>query len=295
MHSNPDKDPYDSSAFFIRDHATRTELLIFGDVEPDSIALHPRNHFVWRDAAPKIAAGTLTAIFIECSFDDKVSDQYLFGHLCPRHLIAELEVLAGEVERIREKAHLSSLPLAPELMDPPSPQSHRSTKRARIDSNANGTGTPPAHVGSPRLAPLYSRRKTPNPGSPLTPLLRASSSHIPIPTASIPSSPRPLSPAPRTPTGLSHSHKRTSSNLDTYYDASDPNPVNGDENLELPSIAAASPPLDGVTVYIIHVKDTYEDGPDIGDVILEELEALEREKGLGVGFVVTAQGGSYFI
>lgn len=87
----------DSSAFFLRDDATGHEILIFGDVEPDSLSLSPRTRQVWQDAAPKIAAGTLRGIFIECSYDDSQSDEMLFGHLSPRHVIAELQNLAEEV------------------------------------------------------------------------------------------------------------------------------------------------------------------------------------------------------
>lgn len=95
---------YDSSAFFIRDDETGREVLIFGDVEPDAISTYPRTARVWADAAPKIAAGLLTGIFIECSYDDSQEDKLLFGHLAPRHLIAELQVLAEKVKLAR-KAH----------------------------------------------------------------------------------------------------------------------------------------------------------------------------------------------
>ncbi len=95
---------YDSSAFFIRDHSTGAEVLIFGDVEPDSISLSPRTAQVWQDAAPKIAAGLLKGIFIECSYDDSQSDETLFGHLCPRHLVAELQVLAANVVAAKRAA-----------------------------------------------------------------------------------------------------------------------------------------------------------------------------------------------
>jgi hypothetical protein len=53
---------------------------------------------VWEIAGPKIAAGSLRAIFIECSYNDSVDDETLYGHLCPRHLIAELKVLATKVD-----------------------------------------------------------------------------------------------------------------------------------------------------------------------------------------------------
>ncbi|KAI9701025.1 MAG: hypothetical protein M1836_001693 [Candelina mexicana] len=87
----------ESTAYFIRDHASGKEILIFGDVEPDSISLSPRTERIWTEAAPKVASGLLTGIFIECSYDDSQRDEILFGHLAPRHLFAELKVLADKV------------------------------------------------------------------------------------------------------------------------------------------------------------------------------------------------------
>lgn len=95
--------PIDSSAFFLRDDHTGYEVLIFGDVEPDSLSLSPRNSQVWSDAASKITAGLLTGILIECSYDDSQSDDTLFGHLAPRHLIAELKDLANKVMALRSR------------------------------------------------------------------------------------------------------------------------------------------------------------------------------------------------
>ncbi|KAI9645846.1 3',5'-cyclic-nucleotide phosphodiesterase pde1 [Ciborinia camelliae] len=109
---------YTSSAFFIQDMASGQEILIWGDVEPDSISALPRNHLVWADAAPKIAAGTLKGIFIECSFDGSRPDEILFGHLTPRYLIEELKFLATEVEKCRQeprkKGDFSSSPTTTE-------------------------------------------------------------------------------------------------------------------------------------------------------------------------------------
>ena len=95
--------PIDSSAFFLRDDHTGHEILIFGDVEPDSLALSPRNGQVWSDAASKVTAGVLTGVLIECSYDDSQSDETLFGHLAPRHLIAELKVLADKVKALKRR------------------------------------------------------------------------------------------------------------------------------------------------------------------------------------------------
>ncbi|KAI0538976.1 cAMP phosphodiesterase class-II [Xylaria digitata] len=93
---------YDSSAYFIRDNATGREVLMFGDVEPDSISLSPRNLGIWQEAAPRIANGSLTAIFIECSYDDSQTDDRLFGHLTPRYIIQEMQSLAAAVELARQ-------------------------------------------------------------------------------------------------------------------------------------------------------------------------------------------------
>lgn len=99
--NNPDSSftSFESSAFFLRDQYTGAEIIIFGDVEPDSVSVNPRNQIVWEMAAPKVASGQLRAIFIECSFTNAVDDLYLFGHLCPRHLIQELDTLATLVAR----------------------------------------------------------------------------------------------------------------------------------------------------------------------------------------------------
>ncbi|KYG49151.1 hypothetical protein M433DRAFT_140339 [Acidomyces richmondensis BFW] len=93
----------DSTAFFLRDTETSREILIFGDVEPDAISLSPRTRLVWQEAAPKIAAGLLSGIFIECSYDDSQADAVLFGHLSPRHLIIELQTLASLVSDARTR------------------------------------------------------------------------------------------------------------------------------------------------------------------------------------------------
>lgn len=83
-------DMNDSSAtYFIRDSATGKELIIFGDVEPDSISSNPRNKRIWQQAAPKIVSGNLSGIFIECSYDDSRDEDMLFGHLSPRYLVCD--------------------------------------------------------------------------------------------------------------------------------------------------------------------------------------------------------------
>ncbi|KAK3322609.1 low-affinity cAMP phosphodiesterase [Apodospora peruviana] len=125
---------YDSSAYFIRDVATGREILIFGDVEPDSISLSPRNQQVWQEAAPKIATGKLAAIFIECSYDDSQSDDRLFGHLAPRFIAEEMKVLAGEVSAAKQAIlQEKSSSIAPDSQS--STLSDRKRKRGSVDED----------------------------------------------------------------------------------------------------------------------------------------------------------------
>lgn len=91
---------YDSTAFFVRHDPSGKEFLFFGDVEPDSLSAKPRNIDVWRAAARKIPH-VLDTIFIECSYPTGRQDEYLYGHLSPEHLAAELLALAREVAKER--------------------------------------------------------------------------------------------------------------------------------------------------------------------------------------------------
>lgn len=86
---------FESSAFFIRDVASGKEVLMFGDVEPDSISIDPRNRPVWVAAARKFGRNKLTAIFIECSYASVQPEHSLFGHLSPSFLIQELKMFAS--------------------------------------------------------------------------------------------------------------------------------------------------------------------------------------------------------
>ncbi|KAJ7043277.1 cAMP phosphodiesterases class-II-domain-containing protein [Mycena alexandri] len=99
-HGHNEGGNYDSTAFFIRYDPTGHEFLFFGDLEPDTLSLSPQTINVWRAAAPKIPA-SLCTIFIECSWPSSRSDDTLYGHLKPEHLVAELEALASEVVKVR--------------------------------------------------------------------------------------------------------------------------------------------------------------------------------------------------
>lgn len=143
--------PIDSSAFFLRDDHTGNEVLIFGDVEPDSLSLSPRTNQVWSDAASKITVGLLTGILIECSYDNSQSDETLFGHLAPRHLIAELKVLAEKVKA-----------LGPAEQEPSARKRKRQSNGLKMHEESetrNRRGRTPSQTGR------KTRRQTVSPGT----------------------------------------------------------------------------------------------------------------------------------
>lgn len=304
-------EPVGSSAFFIRNDATGNEILIFGDVEPDSVSMSPRNHVVWEDAAGKIVNSSLKAIFIECSYDDSVRNEDLYGHLCPRHLVAELTFLAKSVIKKRKQLagqvastdqRAESAPSAvPDMTmrQPPSPTDlRRKRKRAATSLNGESTLTPTLEIGDPTPFDGTSN------GLPLTSPSPASTGYVGTRAASHSQ-------------GHPHSRRRTSREVNLHSSSTAAPPTPGGRTKPMPPQASPrSPiqvftpsvsqghgpglsrseslqreklgePLKGTTVHIIHVKDTLMDGPSPGDVILGQLRAQGEEVELGVEFNVT--------
>lgn len=97
------KQAHQSSAFFIRNDETKQQFLFLGDVEPDSLSMKPQTIAVWRAAAPLIPH-ELNSIFLECSWTLDREDALLYGHLSPRHVIAELEALAHEITAVSRRS-----------------------------------------------------------------------------------------------------------------------------------------------------------------------------------------------
>ncbi|KAG9202358.1 3',5'-cyclic-nucleotide phosphodiesterase pde1 [Epicoccum nigrum] len=254
------------------------EILVFGDVEPDSLSLSPRTAFIWAEAAPKIAAGILTGIFIECSYTDAQADAVLFGHLAPRHLLTELHNLADmvkdarkEYEQAREAARQGRKRkrLSRDLLEEPTKSCSWHPRVKGVDtplSNMDGQyhtdddGTTdfiytPTGMRTPDTQHLASK----NTGGP---------SHVPY--ASHPSAPAAL-------------------DLDSV----------SAEHSRVFLSAAFEAPLKGLKVVIIHIKDTCEDGPLVGDTILRQLhegEARMKEEGrpLGCSFHISKSGDAYW-
>ncbi|KAI4681269.1 uncharacterized protein J4E88_005777 [Alternaria novae-zelandiae] len=300
----------DSTAYFIRAESTLTtpkrEILIFGDVEPDSLSLSPRTHQIWTEAAPKIAAGTLKGIFIEVSYTNAQADAVLFGHLAPRHLLEELSSLAAMVKDSKKQHERDKEEL----------RSQKKKKRKRASANNNlqlesltsieggrkaKMGGYLGGVGKGIDSPISTTNHSQTDDETMSdfPLSRGDTgTNTPVPF----------------PPPLQH-HQSLQRNQDQPQDQQNGTPgpppfhpsapaafglssVSAEHNRAILS-AAFDSPLKGVKVVIIHVKDSFMDGPLVGDQILRELregeEALQEQgKGLGCQFEVSAAGESYW-
>jgi cAMP phosphodiesterase len=254
---------YDSSAYFIRDIATGREVLIFGDVEPDSISLSPRNLQVWTDAAPKVVAGILKGIFIECSYDDSQADDQLYGHLTPRYLIEEMRSLATCVDSVKQgeresrKRKRPSHPAAQELEVGGKRTPGSVVPRARHESNPS-----PCSYG-PRSLELDGTRPE-SPLSPMTPLTGAAWSRAAYRQRSLSGT---RSPAEME---LNESSSSTASDI-------------------------SQKPLKGLKIVIIHIKDKLADGPSAAENVIAQIKAYEEEEKLGCEFLLAEAGMSVYL
>jgi len=281
--SSEDHCVIDSTAYFIRTESTPTtpkrEILIFGDVEPDSLSLSPRTSQIWSEAAPKVASGILTGIFIEVSYTNAQSDAVLFGHLAPRHLLEELCALGDMVkerkrehEREKEEGRIKKKrKRASNNLQLDGPNEKDRGKRVGVikgidspisSTNQNINNDDDAMSDYP-ISRGDTGTHTPNP-------LSSHQQHTSDPHASHPSAPAALNLS-----SVSAEHSRAM--LSAAFDL----------------------PLKGVKVIIIHVKDTFADGPLVGDQILKELregESVLQDQGRGLGcqFEVSVAGESYW-
>lgn len=248
---------YDSCAYFIRDIATGREVLIFGDVEPDAISLSPRNLQIWKEAAPKIASGMLSTIFIECSYSDQQGEEQLYGHLAPRYFIEEMKALATCVTAAR--------------------RDREPKKRKRSRSSQ--------HVGSGAGPRTRSNRSSANGGQQL------SSLPSPPPIAHIDDN---IGTTPRSPAHIDGDMSMATSDSSSLSPHTTPQPLDHNSAVKAADFSATTPLL-GVKIVIIHVKDKFEDGPPVGDVILQQLREHEARMKVGCEFMLATPGMSVYV
>lgn len=269
---------YDSSAYFIRDVTTGREILVFGDVEPDSVSLSPRNQQVWTEAAPKIASGKLAAIFLESSYDDSQSVDRLFGHLTPRFIAEEMASLASEVTVYHAAVRQGRMQGS--SASGYGSGSEKKRKRQGSDGGAllarrKPSQQSPSVTSNPSISRTHTGESGESPISPKTvkaghpPGIDTTKRYDSLPTAS----PNVETPHLATPTALM--------TLQDVEMTTNPND--------------SGPPLKGLKVVVIHVKDKLNDGPAAGDVILEQLRAHEAEAGLGVEYILSSVGQDLYL
>jgi cAMP phosphodiesterase len=82
-----------STAFLVK--SQNSYILYLGDTGPDEIEKSQNLQHLWQAVAPLVKTGQLRAIMIEVSFPNQQPDKSLFGHLTPKWLIKEMQVLEG--------------------------------------------------------------------------------------------------------------------------------------------------------------------------------------------------------
>jgi cAMP phosphodiesterase len=82
-----------STAFLLK--SNDSYLLYLGDTGCDELEKSHNLQTLWQTIAPLIKSHQLKAIMIEVSFPNEQPDKSLFGHLTPRLLMQELNVLAA--------------------------------------------------------------------------------------------------------------------------------------------------------------------------------------------------------
>lgn len=286
----------DSTAYFIRDDATGREILVFGDVEPDSLSMSPRTAQVWAEAAPKVASGVLRAVLIECSYDDSQGDAVLFGHLAPRHLIRELCVLA-EMVRIKRLEHQSRR-RSSRKRKRTGPSDHTDEERRVSGSAVAALGASSLPQEAAPVARVDASKIKDDSGLTLDSLRRGRRNSFTLDVASASLvSPKQTFPLPPSPTT---GHRESSVESTEVGPRGTGSAIEGDI-LAVHGSQSSGPggPLAGLTVLIIHVKDTMRDGAMVGENILKQLREHESmvkendEVGLGCKFALSQVGGSY--
>ncbi|KAI5308965.1 3',5'-cyclic-nucleotide phosphodiesterase pde1 [Ascosphaera atra] len=272
------------------DVRTGAEVVIFGDLEPDSVSAEPRNAKVWREAAIKLAEGRLRGIFVECSYPDAIDDQALFGHMCPRHLIAELKVLAAKVVKEKEARKADG-------------KAQQSGEKRKSDAGADGEEE---EQGGSRKAQKKESESSPRKG-------RQSKTER--------GEERDAGNENQTYDGAADEHRKEGSNISSrHYDGDNEDNDDNDDAVSLSkdqqddgstlvesssseddrdelnrSYSGRPPPLAGLKVFIIHIKEEITLPSSARDQILGQLEKAGKECNLGCEFASLLAGEAAYL
>ena len=102
-------DHYPSTAFLISSGVY--SVLYFGDTGPDVVEKADNMMRVWEHVAPMVREKKLRAIFLESSFSNGRPDHMLYGHMTPKWMMHELNVLAKLANKDTPGQALKGLPV----------------------------------------------------------------------------------------------------------------------------------------------------------------------------------------
>ncbi|AMD19606.1 HCL545Cp [Eremothecium sinecaudum] len=85
--------PFHSMSYLLQDTTDGDSLLVFGDVESDLTSGTNSLVSLWTYLAENVPLSRLRGIIVECSSIDLKDESLLYGHMSPRHIIAELKTL----------------------------------------------------------------------------------------------------------------------------------------------------------------------------------------------------------
>ncbi|MCW3093447.1 MAG: cAMP phosphodiesterase class-II [Ferruginibacter sp.] len=118
--------PYESTAFLVNQQ--NAYILYLGDTGADSTEKSDKLHLLWQAVAPLVKEGKLKGIFIEVSFPNDQPDNKLFGHLTPKWLMKEMNVLA----ELAGKNSMKGLNIIVTHVKPPSTRIRQLTNEVKV-------------------------------------------------------------------------------------------------------------------------------------------------------------------
>lgn len=284
------------------------------------MAKRPQTINLWRTIAPNISSGTLSTLFIECSWPSGRPDSHLYGHLTPEHLHDELVALATEV--VKHRRHVltigtttvPSMPtsLAAPLSGPTPVPVPVSAPIVNLNHNADSVTTLPSRSSSPthstraslkRGASSFFNLLSPNKGHKRKSSealngngngnvsgskgwsKQAKTDHL---SPSLPAHPQPQPHRPASPTTTC-----TTNDSESIPNTAAVPTVDVPAQPSLPADESINGVLQGLKVYVMHCKEDVEGrypGRPIGHVISAQVRALVESSGLGCEVLHADQG-----
>ena len=121
--------PFESTAFLL--NTGDAYVLYIGDTGPDEIEKSNKLFLLWQAVAPLVKENKLKGIFIEVSFPNDQPDDKLFGHLTPKWLMNEMNILSS----MTGKTAIKNLPVIITHVKPPTSRIIQLTKEIKESNN----------------------------------------------------------------------------------------------------------------------------------------------------------------